>query len=152
MKFLRANTGKNKGKKKPTITQKKDYSKPVSKPKNINQKPQSTANYYFPIMRYTLYDSVNSDGPNKKINELNSKINEGDKNKKLTDFQLKQIGKVLKTIGEKTFYHNSTFDEYELKEFLDLFTSWHDDLLVPIFDVFRMFLLHPQSNMVFKKA
>ena len=152
MKFLRANTGKNKGKKKPTITQKKDYSKPVSKPKNLNQKPQSTSNYSFPIMKYSLYDSVNSEGPNKKINELNSKINEGDQNKKLTDFQLKQIGKVLKTIGEKTFYHNSTFDEYELKEFLDLFTSWHDDLLVPIFDVFRMFLLHPQSNMIFKKA
>ena len=152
MKFLRANTGKNKGKK-PTITQKKDYSKPKPKPQNIsNNKPQSTKNYSFPIMRYSFYESINCDGPNKKINEFNSKINEGDKNKKLTDFQLKQIGKVLKVIGEKAFYHNSNCDEYDLKEFLNLFTSWHDDLLVPIFDVFRMFLLHPQSNMVFKKA
>ena len=103
------------------------------------------------MMNY-LYTAVNAEGPLKKITELNNSIQEGSPNKKLSDFQLKQIGKVLKTIGERNFYHNSTFDEAELKEFLDLLVSWHDEYLIPIFDVFRMFLLHPQSNLTFKKT
>ena len=45
----------------------------------------------------------------------------------------------------------SEFDEYELKEFLDLFTKWHNELLIPIFDLFRMYLLHPKSSLLFKK-
>jgi phospholipase A-2-activating protein len=152
MKFLRANTGKNKKKKKPVITQQKDYSKPSNKPKNVNLKPQATEHFSFPILNYILYENVNVEGPNKKIVEINNNLTENDEqNKKLTDFQIKQISKVLKTIGEKQFYHISNFDEYELKEFLDLFTKWHNELLIPIFDVFRMYLLHPNSNLLFKK-
>ena len=148
-KFLRANTGKNRNKKK-VITQEKDYSKP--KPKNVNLKPQATKNFSFPLVNYILYENFNVEGPKKKIIEINNNLNENDENnKKLTEFQIKQISKVIKIIGEKQFYHMSVFDEYELKEFLDLFTKWHNELLIPIFDLFRMYLLHPKSSLLFKK-
>ena len=149
-KFLRANTGKNRNKKK-VITQQKDYSKPKSY-KNVNLKPQSTKNFSFPLVNYILYENFNVEGPKKKIIEINNNLNENDENnKKLTEFQIKQISKVIKIIGEKQFYHMSVFDEYELKEFLDLFTKWHNELLIPIFDLFRMYLLHPKSSLLFKK-
>ena len=156
MKFLRANTGKNKNKKKPTITQEKDYSKPKTAPKKQNigdSKPQATQHFSFPNLSYILYDSVNSEGPIKKITELNSKIEENDPlNKKLQEYQLKLIGKVINTIGNKNFYHNSTFGDMELREYLNLFTSWHGDLLIPVFDVFRMYLIHPESGLLFKQV
>lgn len=155
MKFLRANTGKGKKKNKPTITQEKDYSKPkpVQK-KNYNKdtKPQGTQHFSFPNLQHILYDSVNAEGPIKKIKELNDKIDANDtKNKKLLDYQIKLIEKVIHTIGNKNFYHNSTFGDLELKEFMNLFTSWHDELLIPVFDVFRMYLIHPESGLLFKQ-
>ena len=156
MKFLRSNTGKNKNRKKPTITQEKDYSKPKNvqkKPNPRDSKPQATQHYSFPNLSYILYDSVNSEGPIKKITELNSKIEENDPlNKKLQDYQLKLINKVITTIGNKNFYHNSKFGDMELKEYLNLFTAWHGDLLIPIFDVFRMYLMHPESGLLFKQV
>ena len=157
MRFLRTNTGKQKNKNKPTITQEKDYSKPKTAPKKrVNQgdsKPQATQHFSFPNLNHILYDSVNSEGPIKKINELNSKIEENDTiNKKLEDYQLKLIGKVINTIGNKNFYHNSTFNDMELKEFLNLFTAWHGDYLIPVFDVFRMYLIHPESGLLFKQV
>ena len=156
MKFLRSNTGKNKKRKKTTITQEKDYSKPKNVPKKPNprdSKPQATQHYSFPNLSYILYDSVNSEGPIKKITELNSKIEENDPlNKKLQDYQLKLINKVITTIGNKNFYHNSKFGDMELKEYLNLFTAWHGDLLIPVFDVFRMYLMHPESGLLFKQV
>ena len=155
MKFLRSNTGKKRKKNKPTITQQKDYSKPKPAQKKSNQgesKPQATQHFSFPNLSHILYDSVNSEGPIKKITELNSKIEENDKmNKKLQDYQLKLISKVITTIGNKNFYHNSTFGDMELKEFLNLFTAWHGDYLIPVFDVFRMYLIHPESGLLFKQ-
>ena len=156
MKFLRNNTGKKKKQNKPTITQQKDYSKPKNVPKKVNQgnsKPQATQHFSFPNLQYILYDSVKADGPIKKINELNEKIPENDPvNKKLQEYQLKLIAKVINIIGNKNFYHNSKFGEIELKEFLNLFTAWHDDYLIPVFDVFRMYLNHPESGLLFKQV
>ena len=156
MKFLRNNTGKKRNKNKPTITQEKDYSKPKTVPRNINKgdsKPQATQHYSFPNLTHILYDSVNSEGPIKKITELNNKLEENDQNnKKLKDYQIKLIGKVINIIGNKNFYHNSKFEETELREFLNLFTSWHGDYLIPVFDVFRMYLIHPESGLLFKQV
>ena len=156
MRFLRNNTGKKKKQNKPTITQEKDYSKPKNVPKKVNNndsKPQATQHFSFPNLQHIIYDSVNAEGPIKKINDLNSKIEENDPvNKKLQDYQLKLIAKVINTIGNKNFYHNSSFGEMELKEFLNLFTAWHDDYLIPVFDVFRMYLNHPESGLLFKQV
>ena len=156
MKFLRTNTGKNKKKNKPTITQEKDYSKPKPQQNKVSTKdtkPQSTQHFSFPNLQHILYDAVNSEGPIKKIKELNEKIEENDpKNKKLQEYQIKLIEKVIKIIGNKNFYHNSKFGDIELKEFMNLFTSWHDELLIPVFDVFRMYLIHPESGLLFKQV
>ena len=35
---------------------------------------------------------------------------------------------------------------------MNLFTSWHDELLIPVFDVFRMYLIHPESGLLFKQV
>ena len=156
MRFLRANTGKKRSQKKPTITQEKDYSKPKNVPKKVisaDSKPQATQHFSFPNLQHILYDSVNAEGPIKKITELNSKIEENDENnKKLQDYQIKLISKVINTIGNKNFYHNSTFGDMELKEFLNLFKAWSGDNLIPVFDVFRMYLIHPESGLLFKQV
>jgi len=67
----------------------------------------------------------------------------------LQEYQIKLIEKVIKTIGNKNYYHNSKIGDLELKEFMNLFTAWHDDLLIPVFDTFRMYLLHPESGLLF---
>ena len=156
MRFLRTNTGKNKKKNKPTITQEKDYNKPKPQQNKVNTKdtkPQSTQHFSFPNLQHILYENVNAEGPIKKIKELNDKIEENDpNNKKLQEYQLKLIEKVIRIIGNKSFYHNSKFGDIELKEFLNLFTEWHDDFLIPVFDVFRMYLLHPESGLLFKQV
>ena len=35
---------------------------------------------------------------------------------------------------------------------MNLFTAWHGDFLIPVFDVFRMYLLHPESGLLFKQV
>ena len=40
----------------------------------------------------------------------------------------------------------------ELKEYLNLFKSWSGDNLIPVFDVFRMYLIHPESGLLFKQV
>ena len=153
MKFLRNNTGKRKQNKKPVITQEKKSVVQKPKKSNLDSKPQATDHFSFPNLQHILYDSINSEGPIKKIKDLNEKIEENDQtNKKLQDYQLKLIEKFIQVIGNKNFYHNSKFGELELKEFMNLFTEWHDDLLIPVFDVFRMYLMHPESGLLFKQV
>lgn len=147
-KFLRANTGKKT--QKPTITQEKNPGKSkesIAKNK-AEQKPTATKSFSFPIMRYATFDSVNTEGPMKKITEINELI--VDQPGHISDIQLKQIGKVLDVLGKQAFYHKSSFQDYELKEYFNLFLTWKNEHLIPIFDVYRMFLLHPQSNAMFK--
>lgn len=149
-KFLRANIGTKT--QKPTITKennpnKSQGSSSIQKNK-AEQKPTATKSFSFPIMRYSIFDSVNSEGPLKKITEINASLI--DKPEHISDIQLKQIGKVLDVLGRQAFYHKSTFQDYELKEYFNILSTWKNDHLIPLFDIYRMFLLHPQSNAMFK--
>lgn len=148
--FLRNNTGKKRPAK-PTIEQ-KSSNQPRRQNQTLDTKPKSTQNFSFPIMRYYLYESVNTQGPLKKITEINNGLSPDDaSNKKISEFQIKQLTKVFEVIEKKNFYHNSSFDQDALKEFLSLIVSWKKENLIPIFDTYRMLLIHPESNLLFKR-
>lgn len=57
----------------------------------------------------------------------------------------------MDNIKKTQFYHCSTFSENELNTFTKILGSWPLEHIIPYLDIFRMFLLHPRSNELFKK-
>ena len=72
--------------------------------------------------------------------EANSFTEEGD---------FKWIENLCKKIGYKDGYHNVVFETGEL-ECLRSILKWPTEHLLPVLDLYRMYLLHPQASEMFK--
>ena len=142
-KFLRANT-QNAGAQPMKQAEKK-------KPEPMKQNNNISNSLKFPKTAYSKYDNLNTEGPLKKIIEFNSTLIANNDTGALSNSQLEAIKNLLKTLGSVQFYHTSNFNPSELELFFKAFTNWPMDYLLPILDIFRMFLLHPRSNDVFQK-
>ena len=69
----------------------------------------------------------------------------------MTDNELKLIKSLLETIKNFQFYHTSSFSENELNVFHKKLGYFPEEFIIPYLDSFRMFLLHPRSQDMFKK-
>jgi phospholipase A-2-activating protein len=140
-KFLRANTQSTS---QPLKQVEKKKPEPIKQ--NINSNSMN-----FPKTAYSKYESINTDGPLKKIIEFNTLLIENKSSQALTNPQIESIKNFLKTISNVQFYHTSNFNSNEIELFCKILVSWPDEYSVPLLDLFRMFLLHPRSNDLFQK-
>jgi hypothetical protein len=120
-----------------------------SKPAAKNQIYQSEK-IKFPKINYIKFDSVNIDGPLKKIIEFNATF---DKSAPfyLTEIEVKAIKTMLETIKNSQFYHTSMFSEPEINIMHKKLGYFPEENIIPYLDIFRMFFLHPRSQDMFKK-
>ena len=88
-----------------------------------------------------LYENLSIDPARKKLAETPEILD-------AVEWEL--LDKTLKTLGNKGFYHSSTFNEKELNLIKKIVTTLPETHLLPVFDIFRMFLAHPHSNEMFK--
>ncbi|MCQ2820469.1 MAG: WD repeat PLAP family protein [archaeon] len=149
-KFLRDNTGRNK-KANNVINEQREKPKGNTQRRNETKNVKPLINFSFPNLNFYSYDNINQEGAFKKIAEINNNFPEGSP-EKLIEIKLKQVLNACKTACQKEMYHASTFNEYEIAEYFQLIPKWKDANAIPIFDVFRMFLLHPQCNEILKKT
>lgn len=107
-------------------------------------------NNNFNQINYIKFDSVNTEGSLKKIIEFNSKF-ENSAPFYLSENELKTIKTFLETIKNSQFYHTSSFSEPDLNIFHKKLGYFPEEFIIPYLDLFRMFMLHPRSQDMFKK-
>ncbi len=98
-----------------------------------------------------MYNSINVEGPIKKIEEINQNLINANNPRQLSQPQLTQLFSLLKSIGNTAFYHNTNFTQNETQTLTHVLTNWSNEELIPILDTYRMFLIHPRSNDIFNK-
>lgn len=90
------------------------------------------------------YDAVKVDGPKKKILEFNSELNILDA-KELKTFEL-----LCSTLSDKGNFYKTKIDDNQSK-LLDRLFSFPIDKIFPCLDLYRIFLVHPDSVLHYKK-
>lgn len=90
-----------------------------------------------------FFDAINIENPKKKLLEFNSELNV------LSDNELTILDSLLELIKNKAFYHSTKVSKqgYELVKKLLKFPV---DKAFPALDIYRMFLMHPQSSENYK--
>ena len=92
---------------------------------------------------FLFFDQIALDGPKKKLIEFNQELNI------LTQPELDTLESLMELIKNKSFYHSSKVSKhgYELVRKLLKFPA---DKAFPSLDIYRMFLMHPQSSENYK--
>jgi hypothetical protein len=69
----------------------------------------------------------------------------------LSENEIKSLKTILDTIKNTQFYHTSSFSDSDLNLLNKKLGYFPDEYIIPYLDCFRMFLLHPRSNDMFRK-
>lgn len=77
---------------------------------------------------------------------------ENQKNLSLSSLELTYFKRLSETIKNTQFYHNSQIGENDYSLLVTKLTTWPNDYIIPLLDLFRMFFLHPRSHDYFKKT
>ena len=96
-----------------------------------------------PMKNYIFFDAINVDNPKKKVLEFNGELNI------LTPQELVILDSFLELIKNKAFYHSSRVTKQGF-EMLRKLIGFPSDKAFPGLDIYRMFLMHPQSGENFK--
>ena len=115
------------------------------------KKPQEVSLVKFPILDYQKFDSINVEGPVKKIEQINEALLRSNDPNQLSPAELEVLKKFINIIGKTHFYHTSTFAPKEIELFTKKLGRWSSENIIAYLDSFRMFLLHPRSNDLFQK-
>lgn len=91
---------------------------------------------------YINYNSINTEGPLKKIKEYNLA------NNAFKEQEIRLIESIFKKVKETQFYHTSKFTDQEKDILLILLNKLGNEAY--IYDTFRMIALHPNTSDLFK--
>lgn len=96
------------------------------------------------MKKMLFFDQINVDGPKKKILEFNSELNI------LNEAELVVLDSLLELIKNKAFYHSSKCSKHGFDLMKKMLNRFPSDKVFPVLDVYRMFLMHPQSSEHYK--
>jgi phospholipase A-2-activating protein len=104
---------------------------------NIKKKeePKSTLKVT-PMSSMQFFEKINTDGPKKQIEKFE------EEESVIPEKQKKCLDAILHLVSEKGMYHSSKIYKNEL-EFLESVLKWPVEKMIPVLDVFRMYLMHP---------
>ena len=116
----------------------RDTSKEESKG-DSEAKPVKT----LPVKALQFFDAVKIANCKEKILEFNEET------KMIDEKHFKNLNNIVEVVSDKSNYHSSKVYKTEL-EMIKRFPKWPMDKIFPVLDLFRMFLVHPQSSELFK--
>lgn len=117
----------------------RDISATGGKPAAVT-KPKLTS---IPMRTQLFFDSVKTGPAAKKIKEIDEEL------KSIGVEQVKNLDRLIQVIEEKHLYHSSQLYKLEWDVF-KILLSWPTKHMIPVLDLFRMFLLHSQASEMFK--
>ena len=95
------------------------------------------------MKKFLFFDPINVEGPKKKVLEFNQELN------LLNEAELVLLDSFLDLIKNKQFYHSSKLSKQGW-DLLKKLLKFPADKAFPCLDLYRMFLLHPNSSEHFK--
>ena len=115
-------------------------------PKKVSKGKTLTSNF-FPYTHVIQFETGNFDGLSKKLFEFNDALKESPLWLKETEqARLQRIIAILKNVGE---YHMYDISDLEIEVITTKLLKWPIDKLLPVLDLFRLFLLHHKSEKLF---
>lgn len=121
---------------------------------NANIKPpaqtvapsRQATNKYFPYLFHYFFEQLNLEKIGQKIKEFGETVGE---EFKISDKENISFERLIQVLSAPNTYHNTEIytGEYDLIKKL---MTWPRDKVFPVLDLFRVFILHPHSQELFK--
>jgi phospholipase A-2-activating protein len=95
-----------------------------------------------PFQSSIFYDAVKIEAPRKKILEFNEEL------KVLDEKDLIYYDQACKVLGQPQYFHSSDVGPAQIHVIKKLLSEFPSDKLFPVFDLYRIFLMHPCSSIL----
>jgi len=123
------------------------YGPGLKKEGQAGGKAKELTSNIFPYNQIIIHETGNFDGLSKKLFEFDEAMKDTPLALKETEqTRLQRILAILKDTGN---YHTYEISELEIEVITTKLLKWPLDKLLPVLDLFRLFLLHPRSEKLF---
>mmetsp|Transcript_4941 Transcript_4941/g.4131 ORF Transcript_4941/g.4131 Transcript_4941/m.4131 type:complete len:199 (-) Transcript_4941:349-945(-) len=109
--------------------------------------PEVTQSKYFPYNIPILFESANFDGLKKKLLEFNEAFE--DSKFKMTEAESHRFDRIIEALKDSHAFTENKFTDKECEIFAKRFFLWPVDKLMPVLDLYRMFLIHFNSEKLY---
>ncbi|EAR99792.1 phospholipase a2 activating protein, putative (macronuclear) [Tetrahymena thermophila SB210] len=110
---------------------------------------QNKSSIYFPLNQFQYYEQKNLEGLKKKVLEFNEALKAENHPLHLVEKQVIYFNTMIDMLEKTNMYHTSRLNYNEMEVFTVKLINWPKQYMLPIFDLFRIFALHPQSDALF---
>lgn len=110
-------------------------------------KPETVNSKYFPYKIPITFESANFDGLKKKLLEFNEGFEEI--KFKMTEAEGHRFERVIEALKDPSSFMENKFTDIECDLFTKKFFLWPVDKLLPVLDLYRIFLIHFNSEKLF---
>mgnify|MGYP002622575587 CR=1 FL=1 len=113
------------------------------------QQPQKkkVQSKYFPYLNPITFQGGNFDGLVKKIFEFNEALK--DTTSAMKETEITRFGRIIEKLKDTANYHTTQFTDLELELITLKLLKWPLDKMLPVLDLFRIFLVHHNSEKLF---
>uniref|UniRef100_A0A0E0HW76 Phospholipase A-2-activating protein n=1 Tax=Oryza nivara TaxID=4536 RepID=A0A0E0HW76_ORYNI len=124
------------------------------------QSASSTVNVPKPTFKHIpkngmlTFETAQFEGILKKLSEFNATLSSNLEQKELSlsEIELSRLAAIAKVLKETSFYHTSKLADADMTLLLKMLKSWPTQMMFPVIDFLRMFVLHPDGATLLLKA
>ncbi|KAL6880418.1 hypothetical protein ACP4OV_011983 [Aristida adscensionis] len=100
------------------------------------------------------FDTAQFEGIVKKISEFSATLSSDSEQKQssLSETELSRLSAIVKVLKNTSFYHMSKLADADMALLLKMLKSWPPQMLFPVIDFLRMFVLHPDGASLLLKT
>ncbi|TVU40915.1 hypothetical protein EJB05_14400 [Eragrostis curvula] len=93
------------------------------------------------------FDTAQFEGILKKLLEFNATLSSDSEQKQicLSETELSRLAAIVKVLKDTSFYHTSKLGNADMDLLLKMLKSWPPQMMFPVIDFLRMFVLHPDG-------
>ncbi|CAM0905254.1 unnamed protein product [Alopecurus aequalis] len=109
---------------------------------------------HIPKTGMLLFETAQFEGILKKITEFNATLASDSEQKhlSLSEADFSRLAAIVKILKNTSFYHTSKLAEADMALLLKILKSWPSQMLFPVIDFLRMFVLHPDGATLLLKT
>ncbi|TVU40852.1 hypothetical protein EJB05_14332, partial [Eragrostis curvula] len=100
------------------------------------------------------FDTAQFEGILKKLLEFNATLSSDSEQKQicLSETELSRLAAIVKVLKDTSFYHTSKLGNADMDLLLKMLKSWPPQMMFPVIDFLRMFVLHPDGATLLLKT
>ncbi|XP_062189711.1 uncharacterized protein LOC133892777 [Phragmites australis] len=100
------------------------------------------------------FETAQFEGILKKLSEFNATLSSDSEQKQssLSKAELSRLDAIVKVLKNTSFYHTSKLADADMALLLKMLKSWPPQMMFPVIDFLRMFVLHPDGATLLLKT